>query len=54
MSVANCMLDSVTDAEGAVMDAFLRLQTADEFKSPEGFLFKTTVRHGIDQLRGCR
>src|ERR1700760_3635074 len=54
MSVAYRMLGSVADAEDAVQDAFLRLQAADEVKSPEGFLVKTTTRRCIDQLRACR
>lgn len=54
MSVAYRMLGSVTDAEDAVQDAYLRLQTADEVTSPEGFLVKTTTRRCIDQLRACR
>jgi len=54
MSVAYRMLGSVTDAEDAVQDAFLRYQTADEVTSPEGFLVKTTTRRCIDHLRACR
>lgn len=51
MSVAYRMLGSVVDAEDAVQDAFLRLQTAEEVSSPEGFLVKTTTRRCIDLLR---
>ncbi|MBA4016965.1 MAG: hypothetical protein C0483_07255 [Pirellula sp.] len=54
MSVAYRMLGSVSDAEDAVQDAFLRLQAASEVRSPEGFLVKTTTRRCIDQLRACR
>lgn len=54
MSVAYRMLGSVADAEDAVQDAFLRLQSADEITSPEGFLVKTTTRRCIDQLRAAR
>lgn len=54
MSVAYRMLGSVTDAEDAVQDAFLRLQTAGEVNSPEGFLVKTTTRRCIDYLRANR
>jgi RNA polymerase sigma-70 factor (ECF subfamily) len=54
MSVAYRMLGSVTDAEDAVQDAFLRLQAAEEVTSPEGFLVKTTTRRCIDQLRANR
>lgn len=51
MSVAYRMLGSVTDAEDAVQDAFLRLHTAPEVTSPEGFLVRTTTRRCLDQLR---
>ncbi|MGE3807162.1 MAG: RNA polymerase sigma factor SigJ [Gemmataceae bacterium] len=51
LSVAYRMLGSVTDAEDAVQDAFLRLQSAAEVASPEGFLVKTTTRRCIDLLR---
>src|SRR5262249_29617829 len=54
MSLAYRMLGSVTDAEDAVQDAFLRLQAVEEVTSPEGFLVKTTTRRCIDQLRACR
>jgi RNA polymerase sigma-70 factor, ECF subfamily len=54
MSVAYRMLGSVVDAEDAVQDAFLRLHTAHDVKSPEGFLVKTTTWRCIDQLRACK
>lgn len=54
MSVAYRMLGSVTDAEDAVQDAFLRLQAADQVTSSEGFLVTTTTRRCIDQLRAKR
>lgn len=54
MSVAYRMLGSVVDAEDAVQDAFLRLQTAEGVTSPEGFLIRTTTRLCIDQLRAER
>ncbi len=54
MSVAYRMLGSVTDAEDAVQDAFVRLQTAGDISSPEGFLIRTTTRLCIDRLRQAR
>jgi RNA polymerase sigma-70 factor (ECF subfamily) len=54
MSIAYRMLGSVTDAEDAVQDAFVRLQTAGEVTSPEGFLIRTTTRLCIDRLRAKR
>src|SRR5690606_10237442 len=42
---------SVVDAEDAVQDAFLRLHTAHDVRSPEGFLVRTTTRRCIDKLR---
>lgn len=54
MSVAYRMVGSVADAEDAVQDAFLSLQTAGEVRSPEGFLVKTTTRRCIDKLRAGR
>jgi TonB family protein len=54
MSVAYRMLGSVTDAEDAVQDAFVHLQTAGDVTSPEGFLIRTTTRLCIDRLRAVR
>jgi RNA polymerase sigma-70 factor (ECF subfamily) len=54
MSVAYRMLGSVADAEDAVQDAYLRLQSAEEVNSAEGFLVKTTTQRCIDQLRTCQ
>lgn len=54
MSVAYRMLGSVTDAEDAVQDAFLRLQAAERVTSPEGFLIRATTRRCIDQLRATK
>lgn len=54
MSVAYRMLGSVVDAEDAVQDAYLRLQSAEDVSSPEGFLIRTTTRRCIDKLRADR
>jgi RNA polymerase sigma-70 factor (ECF subfamily) len=54
MSVAYRMLGSVTDAEDAVQEAFVRFQTAGDVASPEGFLIRTTTRLCIDRLRADR
>jgi RNA polymerase sigma-70 factor, ECF subfamily len=54
MSVAYRMLGSVTDAEDAVQDAFVRIQAAEEVSSPEGFLIRATTRLCIDRLRAVR
>jgi RNA polymerase sigma-70 factor (ECF subfamily) len=54
MSVAYRMLGSVVDAEDAVQDAFVRLQSAEEVTSTEGFLVRTTTRLCIDRLRAER
>src|SRR5580698_10260418 len=51
MSVAYRMLGSVADAEDAVQDAFVRLQSAEHVTAPEGFLIRTTTRLCIDRLR---
>ncbi len=51
MSVAYRMLGSVTDAEDAVQDAFVRLQSTEDVNSPEGFLIRATTRLCIDRLR---
>jgi RNA polymerase sigma-70 factor (ECF subfamily) len=48
------MLGSVTDAEDAVQDAYVRFQTAEGVTSPEGFLIRTTTRLCIDRLRADR
>jgi RNA polymerase sigma-70 factor (ECF subfamily) len=54
MSVAYRMLGSVADAEDAVQDAFVRLQSAEVKTAPEGFLIRTTTRLCIDRLRARR
>lgn len=54
MSVAYRMLGTVVDAEDAVQDAYLRLQSTSEVTSPEGFLVRATTRRCIDQLRAGR
>lgn len=54
MSVAYRMLGSVADAEDAVQDAFVRLQSAEDVSAPEGFLIRTTTRLCIDRLRSDR
>lgn len=54
MSVAYRMLGSVAEAEDAVQDAFVRLQTAEDVNFPEGFLIRTTTRLCIDRLRAAR
>jgi RNA polymerase sigma-70 factor, ECF subfamily len=51
MSVAYRMLGNVADAEDAVQDAFVRLQSADMVTAPEGFLIRATTRLCIDRLR---
>lgn len=54
VSVAYRILGNVSDSEDAVQDAFLRLHTAGDVTSPEGYLFKTTTRCCIDKLRADR
>lgn len=54
MSIAYRMLGSLADAEDAVQDAYLQLQTADAIRSNEGFLIRVTTRRCIDRLRARR
>ncbi len=54
MSIAYRMLGSVTEAEDVVQDAYLKLQSADDVRSPEGFLVRVTTRLCIDRLRSAR
>jgi RNA polymerase sigma-70 factor (ECF subfamily) len=51
LAVAYRMLGTVTDAEDAVQDAYLRLHTAENVLDPEAWLVKTTTRICIDRLR---
>jgi len=51
LAVAYRMLGTVTDAEDAVQDAYLRLQTAQDIVDPEAWMVKTTTRICIDRLR---
>jgi len=51
LAVAYRMLGTVTDAEDAVQDAYLRLQTADNVIDPEAWMVKTTTHVCIDRLR---
>ncbi|WP_435016735.1 RNA polymerase sigma factor SigJ [Tundrisphaera sp. TA3] len=54
LALAYRMLGSVTDAEDAVQDAYLRFQQAGPIGSPEGWLVKATTRLCIDRLRTAR
>src|SRR5260370_21007934 len=55
-SIAYRLLGSVSDAEDAVQDAFLRWSAArpDEVRSPRAFLATIVVRLCIDELRSAR
>ena len=54
--VAYRMLGSVTDAEDAVQEAFIRWMGADrgEVREPEAFLRRTVTRLCLDQLKSAR
>jgi RNA polymerase sigma-70 factor (ECF subfamily) len=56
MRVAYRMLGSVTDAEDAVQEAFIRWMRADrsEVREPEAFLRRTVTRLCLDQLKSAR
>jgi RNA polymerase sigma-70 factor (ECF subfamily) len=54
LALAYRMLGSVTDAEDAVQDAYLRFQQAGPVESPEGWLVKATTRLCIDRLRSAK
>lgn len=54
LALAYRMLGSVADAEDAVQDAYLRLQTAEDVEAPEAWLVKATTRLCIDRLRSAR
>ncbi|HEY8504675.1 MAG TPA: hypothetical protein VIL46_08840 [Gemmataceae bacterium] len=54
MSVACRTLGGVTGAEGAVRDAFVRLQAAEDVRPPGGFLISTTPRLCIGRQRAAR
>lgn len=55
LAVAYRMLGTVTDAEDAVQDAFLRYhQHAAAVTAPEGWLVRTTTRLCVDRLRAAR
>ncbi|MCG6154825.1 RNA polymerase sigma factor SigJ [Rubinisphaera margarita] len=54
MSIAYRMLGSVVEAEDVVQDAYLKLQSTDGVRSPEGFLVRVTTRLCIDRLRSAR
>jgi RNA polymerase sigma-70 factor, ECF subfamily len=51
LAVAYRMLGTVTDAEDAVQDAYVRLQTAEDIQNVEAWMVKTTTRICIDRLR---
>jgi RNA polymerase sigma-70 factor (ECF subfamily) len=56
MSVAYRMLGSVTDAEDAVQEAFIRWMKVDrgEVREPEAFLRRSVTRLCLDQLKSAR
>ena len=56
VSVAYRILGSVTDAEDAVQEAYLRWSGVDhsEIKDPRAFLVRVTTRLAIDRLRRAR
>lgn len=53
-SIAYRMLGSITDAEDAVQEAFLRWSKAEEVESPKAYLTSVVTRLCIDQLRSAR
>jgi RNA polymerase sigma-70 factor (ECF subfamily) len=54
LAVAYRMLGTVTDAEDAVQDAYVRLQTAEDIQNVEAWMVKTTTRICIDRLRASK
>src|SRR5919112_777329 len=56
VSVAYRILGSVTDAEDAVQEAYLRWSGVEhsEIKDPRAFLVRITTRLAIDRLRRAR
>jgi RNA polymerase sigma-70 factor (ECF subfamily) len=56
MRVAYRMLGSVTDAEDAVQEAFIRWMRADrsEVREPEAYLRRSVTRLCLDQLKSAR
>lgn len=56
MRVAYRMLGSVSDAEDAVQEAFIRWMKADRsaVREPEAFLRRTVTRLCLDQLKSAR